>query len=227
MSEISRGEFRSSATATADEIVCSRRSVLSALMAGIPLAVWGCHKPIEVPFSTKIAQDLPVTVKWTVNSEPVNDATTVFKGSPGSAILVTGELLAKTGTSFARCPKGTFIAGGFDMPPLAMPKNSEKPYHDKPDDLHVFIMLYLAYVRGEGSEEEAVENAGVFNQVATFDQKELRFSGGMLTPNKPGRYALRLCASFKLEKECKSDKDRMIPEMSAMKVLAESMIQIE
>lgn len=228
MSVISRGAFRVSATATADELVCSRRSVLIALMAGIPLAVWGCHKPIEVPFSTKIAQDLPVTVKWTVNGETVNDATTVFKGSPGAAILVTGELLAKTGTSFARYPRGTFIAGGFEMPPLAMPKNSEKPYHDKPDDLHLFIISYLAYVPGEGSEEEPVDACGAFNQIATFDQKTLRFSGGMLTPNKPGRYALRLCASFKPEKECKSDKDRQrIPEMSSMKVLAESTIQLE
>lgn len=227
MSVISRGEFGLS-EAAADETVCSRRRVLGALLVGIPLAVWGCHKPIEVPFSTKISQDLPMTVKWTVNGETVNDATTVFKGLSGSPILVTGELLAKTGTSFSRCPKGTFIAGGFEMPPLAMPKNSEKPYHDKPDDLHVFMVLYLAYVPGEGSEEEPVDECGVFNQVATFDQKELRFSGGMLPPKKPGRYALRLCASFKQEKECKSDKDRQrIPEMSSMNVLAESVIQVE
>ena len=229
MSEISRGAFRVSAIATADELVCSRRRVLSTLLAGIPLAVWGCHKPpIELPFSTEILQDLPVTVKWTVNGETVNDAKAVFTASAESPILFTGELLAKTGTSFARCPKGTFIAGGFEMPPLAMPKNSEKPYHDKPDDLHVFIISYLAYLPGEGSEEEPVEAAGAFNQIATFDQKTLRFSGGMLTPNKPGRYAVRLCASFKLEKECKSDKDRQgIPEMSSMKVLAESVIQLE
>lgn len=227
MSGTSRGEFGLSETAAADESMCSRRRVLIALIGGIPLAVWGCHKPIEVPFSTMISQDLPVSVKWTVNSETVNDTTSVFKASPGSAILVTGELLAKTGTSFARCPKGTYFSGDFDMPPLAMPKNSEKPYHDKPDDLHVFLMLYLAYIRSEGREEEPVDELGVFNQIATFDQKELRFSGGMVTPKKPGRYAIRLCASFKREKECKSDKERMRPQMSEMKVLAESTIQLE
>ena len=227
MSEISRAEFGLPDTAVAGETVCSRRSVLRALMAGIPLAVWGCHKPVEVPFSTKIAEDLPVTVKWTVNSEPLNDATSVLKAPPESAILMTGELLAKAGTSFARCPKGTIMSTGFDMPPLAMPKNSEKPYHDKPDDLHVCIMSYFAYVRGEGREEEPVDECGMFNQIATFDQKELRFSGGMLTPKKPGRYVFRLCATFKPEKDCKSDKDRMQPVMSEMKILAQSTIQLE
>ena len=228
MSVISKGALRVSATATADELVCTRRRVLGALLAGIPLTVWGCHKPIEVPFSTKIAQDLPVTVNWTVNGETVNAATTVFKGSPGAAILVTGELLAKTGTSFARYPRGTFLTPAFEIPPLAMPKNSEKPYHDKPNDLHLFIISYLAYIPGEGREEEPVDELGPFNHIATYDQKELRFAGGMSTPKKPGRYALRLCASFKPEKECKSDKDRhRLPDMSSMKVLAETMIQLE
>lgn len=227
MSEISRWEFGLSETVASDDTVWSRRRVLITLLAGIPLAVWGCHKPKELPFSTKISQDLPVTVKWTVNSKSVNDATSVFHASPESPILVTGELLAKTGISFARMPKGTIIAGGFDMPPLAMPKNYAKPYRDKPDDLHVFIMLYLAYVRGEGYEEEPVEEAGLFNQIASFDQKELRFAGGILPPKKPGKYVVRLCATFKPQKECKSDKDRMQPQMSEMKVLAESTIQLE
>ena len=102
MSVISRGAFRSSATAVADEIVYSRRLVLGALMAGIPLAVWGCHKPIEVPFSTEISQDHHVTGKWTVNGETVDDATTVFAASPESAIVVTGLLVARTVTSFER-----------------------------------------------------------------------------------------------------------------------------
>ena len=228
MSAISKGAFRFSATATVDDTVWSRRRALVALMAGIPLVTWGCDNSINRPAVTLISQDLPVTVKWTVNSETPKDATTVFTVSPESPILVTGELLAKSGISFARCPKGFILAGGFDIPPLPMPKNYEKPYNDKPDDLHVFMLLFFFYVRGQNaSKEEPIEEGGPFNQIATFDQKELRFSGGILAPKQPGRYALRMYASFKQEKECKSQMDRISPEMSSIKVLAESTIQVE
>lgn len=227
MSGISKNESDLPVTSFVCETACSRRRALHALLVGIPLAIFGCSEPIKVPFSTTISLDTPVTVKWSINSELVNSPTSVLKASSESVILVTGELFAKTGISFARCPKGAIIHGGFDLPPLAIPKNSEKPYDDKPDDQHVFLILYLAYVRGEGREEEPLEEIGVFNQVVTFDQKELRFSGGIRTPKKTGRYVLRLCASFIPEKDCKSDKDRMWPHQSGMKVLAASRIQIE
>ena len=178
-----------------------------AVASFLAMATSGCDNSVNRPNPLPIPNDLPVSVSWKYGETVLTDGTTEVKVPRQSPFFVTGELQPKQGESLSRYPMGYIVPADFSIPPIPDPKNINKPFVDKPDDLHIYLFLALSSSGRDRTQEKPV-GSGFVNQLVPVDGKKLIFSGGIMSPNEPGTYVLRLFGSFKPEKDCSSRKDR-------------------
>ena len=81
------------------------------------------------------------------------------------------------------------------------------PVVDKPGHQHVQLFVFVVPF-GTQPKTLADSEIGLTNQYVDPDRKSLTFSGGLLSPLRPGKYTLRLWGAFKREREFRKNDDR-------------------
>ncbi len=166
----------------------------------------GCDNSVTRPTSSPDAT-LPVTLSWKVNDIAATDPATVVRVPLGKPLFVVGEMNSKSGLVFARAPKPYSINHGINSPPLPSTKDNGRPIVDKPDDLHVYLMIGVSHAGADPHRETGAE-FGLVNQYVNPNRKSLLFSAGMPGPPRAGTYAIRIWGSFKKENEFPVTGDR-------------------
>ena len=193
-----------------------RLSVLWTLLVGCISCTVGCREEIT-PIPVTPASDLPFVLACTFNEQEIDDLTSVVEVPAGAPIRVFGTLQAKPKEALARSGKATALFTEFEPTPLpnaeskpTLPWNRKPiqlPPPDKPEPLHACI---LAVVVPFGTQPKSLDapEIGMTNQYVNPDRKTLTFSGGLLSPSRPGKYTLRLLAAFKREREFRNNDNR-------------------
>lgn len=193
----------------------SRRSItcvsLLVLIAGgvLIFCLKGCSEQ-SIPLPIVPVSELPFELKWTVNEIEAGDLNTVIEVLPEKPLLLFGTLHAKPGEAFARSedkhspmfvgltpkplpdPMLTYVPSPFRKPPSIPP--------DKPEHLHADL---LALAVPFGTQQWSVNPAGLgpTGHYVDPNRKLLTFSGGLLSPARPGKYTLCLWTAYKYERE--------------------------
>ncbi len=202
-----------------------RRCFLGGMMLATSFLMEGCDHSVNRPQELPLASDLPVAAVFkTMNGVPLQSGNDLLTVAPRTVIHLTGEIQANADVRLARFPQGFIVSTDLDVPPVPRPANWTDKYVDQPDDLHMIMLLSMSFSGGDRTQEQPIGD-GYVNKLVDMGHKKAVFSGGILSPENPGEYVLRVWGSFKPEKECSSSKDRGA--MGTPKLLKEFTLKVE